>query len=113
MNKRTTGTEYETLAAKYLEQQGYKIIEKNFRCRQGEIDLIAREGPYLVFIEVKYRKNASMGTAIEAVNTKKQNVIRKVASYYLVSNHLSQQTPCRFDVIGITGEQIELIKNAF
>ena len=55
MNRRRTGTAYEIMAADYLKTQGYQIIKQNYRCRLGEIDLIARDGPYLVFVEVKYR----------------------------------------------------------
>ena len=76
-NKRETGAEYEKKAARYLESCGYKIISSNFRCRAGEIDLIARDGRYLVFIEVKYRVNAQMGEPQEAVDTKKQQKISR------------------------------------
>ena len=55
MNRRETGSRYEKQAAVYLEQKGYEILEMNFRCRRGEIDLVARDGEYLVFVEVKYR----------------------------------------------------------
>ncbi len=67
---RETGTWYEENAARYLEQQGYKILEKNFRCRQGEIDLIAMDGEYLCFIEVKFRENADCGGPFLAVDNK-------------------------------------------
>lgn len=113
MNKRQTGTEYELIASEYLEEKGYEIIERNYRCRQGEIDLIAKDGTYLVFIEVKYRKNAAMGMAEEAVTLKKQKVIRSVARYYLLTKHQAAGIPCRFDVVGITGTMINLIQNAF
>lgn len=113
MNRREIGTKYEKRALIYLEQQGYQILEKNYRCRTGEIDIIARDGTYLVFIEVKYRASGKMGHALEAVTSRKREVIRKVASYYLLTHGMGMDVPCRFDVVGITGEEVMLIKNAF
>ena len=75
-NKRQIGTEKEKLAGAYLEQNGYEIIEYNFRCKQGEIDIVAKDGEYLVFCEVKYRSNIKKGTPFEAVDYKKQRVRR-------------------------------------
>jgi len=113
VNKRKIGSKYEVLAGVRLREEGYEILEENYRCQIGEIDIIAKEKEYLVFIEVKYRKDAARGIAVEAVNKKKQGIIRKVASYYLMEHHLGMDTPCRFDVVGITGEQLQLIRNAF
>lgn len=113
MNKRKVGASFEKTAARYLEEQGYRILESNYRCRMGEIDLIGRDGRYLVFAEVKYRSDASCGDALEAVNTRKQATIRRVAQFYLLTHHLPEDTPCRFDVVGITGKKISLIKDAF
>ena len=113
MNKRETGSRYEELAAAYLTTAGYVILEKNFRGRQGEIDLIARDGSYLVFIEVKYRADAAMGDPLEAVGPKKQQRIRQTAAWYLYRHSLPGDTPCRFDVVGITGGRVQLIKDAF
>ena len=70
-------------AAAYLKKKGYRILEANFRCRFGEIDLIARDGAYLVFIEVKYRSSLKDGDSLEAVNRRKQRKIIRVAEYYL------------------------------
>lgn len=113
MNKRELGMRYERYAEHYLVRQGYRILERNFRCMQGEIDLIAREGKYLVFIEIKYRKNLRSGMPAEAVDAKKQQRIRQAARYYLYRKHYGEETPCRFDVVGIAGEQISLIRDAF
>lgn len=113
MNKREKGAKYEALAAEYLESNGYKILERNFRCRQGEIDLIARDDTYLVFAEVKYRTNSSQGSAATAVFYKKQRNISRVAAFYLLKNRLPEDTPCRFDVVAIDGNKIQLYKNAF
>ena len=113
MNKRVVGTEYEKLAGEYLELQGYEILEYNFRCHKGEIDIVAKEGEYLVFVEVKYRKNQRMGTPLEAVNIRKQRKISRTASYYCFKHRYGENMLCRFDVIGVQGSEIILIKNAF
>lgn len=112
-NKRQTGTAYELKAEEYLLGNGYKILDRNFRNRSGEIDLIAKKEGYICFIEVKYRTTSAHGSPLEAVDTRKQNQIRKVAMYYLMKNKLSEWTPCRFDVIAFEGEKMTHIENAF
>ena len=87
-NKRQTGTSYEIKAEEYLLQNGYKILERNFRNRSGEIDIIAKDGEYFCFIEVKYRTTNDFGNPFEAVDYRKQNQIRKVANYYCMKNIL-------------------------
>ena len=96
-----------------MEQQGLWIKEQNFRCRSGEIDLIARDGKYLVFVEVKYRHTAGSGRASAAVNNKKQKMISRAAVFYLVRYGYPEDTPCRFDVVGISLDRAELVRNAF
>lgn len=113
MNKRAVGTAYEKQAGNYLEEQGYQILEYNFRCRRGEIDIVAKDGEYLVFVEVKYRRNAKSGSPLEAVDFKKQRIISRTASYYCLSHGYGETTPCRFDVVAILGEKIRVIENAF
>lgn len=113
MNKRAVGTAYEKAAGAYLETQGYRILEYNFRDRWGEIDIVARDGRCFVFVEVKYRKDGRSGSPLEAVTFKKQRIICRTARYYLLTHHLSMDTPCRFDVVAIEGGQIQLVKNAF
>ena len=109
-NKRQVGTEKENLAAEYLKKKGYFIIEKNYRVRQGEIDLIARD----VFVEVKYRANGRSGDALEAVTGAKIRQISKTALFYLNQKKISiNNTPIRFDVIGINGDAVTHIENAF
>ena len=105
----------EALSAILLKYRGkYKRFdEKNFRCRQGEIDLVCREGKELVFTEVKYRSDASCGSPFEAVDVRKQEKIRRTALFYLCRYGYPENTPCRFDVVGITGSNIQLIRNAF
>ena len=112
-NKRQTGAAYELKAEEYLLGNGYKILERNFRNRSGEIDLIAKKDGYICFVEVKYRTTTDFGSPLEAVDFRKQNQIRKVAMYYLMKNKLSEWTPCRFDVIAFEGEKMTHIENAF
>ncbi|WP_313070143.1 YraN family protein [Lacrimispora sp.] len=112
-NNREIGTEYEIIAADFLEKSGYKILERNYRNKMGEIDLIAMDGADLVFIEVKYRKSLLKGDPAEAVNYKKQIRIRNAARGYLYFSHLGEETSCRFDVVAILGQEIRLIQDAF
>lgn len=113
MNRRQTGTAYEEMAARWLAEQGYEILERNFHCRQGEIDLIARDGRYLVFIEVKYRRDGQLGHPLEAVGIYKQRKISGAAVYYCHRYQIPDSQACRFDVISILGNEIKHIKNAF
>lgn len=117
INKRKIGTEYEDVAVKYLIDRGYEILEKNYRCKLGEIDIIARHKVgndiFIVFIEVKYRKDDRIGSPFEAVDYKKQLIIRRVSQHFLVTNGYRVMPRIRYDVIGITGRKIELIENAF
>ena len=112
-SSKRTGLYYETQAAVFLEKQGYQILERNFRCPAGEIDLIAKEGEYLCFVEVKYRSERETGTPEEAVDAKKQKRISRAALFYLMKQGLGDTTPCRFDVVGIRPEGIRVTKNAF
>lgn len=111
-NNRKVGEEREALAVLELEKLGYKILQKNFRCRIGEIDIIALHRGYLVFIEVKYRKNAKTGYAAEAVTWRKQQIISRVADYY-IRTHCNKIPSCRFDVAALDGEQFTIYENAF
>lgn len=113
MNRRSTGTIYEQSAARFLEEQGYRILEKNFRCRQGEIDLIALDGETVVFVEVKFRRDDRMGDGAEAVDRKKQKRIVGCARYYLFLHGEYASSPCRFDVVSVSGEEITLLRDAF
>lgn len=113
MNTRAIGKDKEEIACDYLKQNGIKIKECNFRCRQGEIDIIGYDGQYLIFFEIKYRKTTSKGSASEAVNIKKQHKICRVADYYRMIHHCPDNTPIRFDVVAIDGSEIKWYKNAF
>lgn len=112
-NRREIGKKYEKEASKYLVSNGYKIIEKNYYCKIGEIDIIAKDEDYLCFIEVKYRDKVSLASGLYAVDKDKQKTIYKVASLYMLDKKISDDTKCRFDVVSIDGDQITLIKNAF
>lgn len=112
-NKRKVGQLFEQRAVEFLEDHGLKILEKNYRCRSGEIDLIARDDSYVVFVEVKYRHCEKTGYASEAVDGRKQRTISRVADYYLMCHFSSWDIPCRFDVVGIDGDEIHWYKNAF
>ncbi len=111
MNKRAVGKQYEELAAAYLRGQGLTVVAQNWRCRSGEIDLICRDGRYLVFVEVKYRATARLGAPAEAVGYGKQQRIRRAAEYYLC--RYGKDIPCRFDVVSILGSEVEWIRDAF
>lgn len=112
MNRRQIGSEYEAVAANYLKKNGYEIIMLNYRCRLGEIDIIAREGKNLVFVEVKYRKTLTVGDPLEAIDFRKQARIRKACQYYLMEHNMID-VPVRFDAVGILDNKITLIKDAF
>lgn len=106
----------EELAKKRLRELGYSILETNYRCPLGEIDLVARDGDVLVFVEIKTRKIRSLGEVKEAVHKRKQGKLSKVALAYLKSKNL-WGSKARFDVVAVgVGEgkkEIEIIKDAF
>ncbi|MBQ8821074.1 MAG: YraN family protein [Lachnospiraceae bacterium] len=113
MNKREVGRVAEVSAAAFLEKQGVQIMERNFRNRSGEIDIIGRHEGYLVFFEVKYRSTVKMGYPEEAVSPAKQRQICKVSDYYRCVHKLPLSTAIRYDVVSVAGEEIKWIKNAF
>ncbi len=110
---REKGAAYEKRAAEFLEEKGYRILQRNFYSKYGEIDLIARDGAYLVFLEVKYRASGQGGHPLEAVDAKKQRRMKRTARYYLWKSGLPEETACRFDVIGILAEELTHVEHAF
>ncbi|RLE08726.1 YraN family protein [Candidatus Aerophobetes bacterium] len=112
------GRRGEAIAVSFLKKQGYKIIERNYRSKLGEIDIIAREKDNIVFVEVKTRRSDDFGLPQEAVSYRKQRRLTKIALGYLAYHRLRGMN-CRFDVVGILmgrgGEvkNVELIKGAF
>jgi putative endonuclease len=114
--RRQLGDAGEDLAAAALKKQGYKILERNYVTPLGEIDLIARHGGALVFIEVKTRRSLRFGDPQDAVTPAKQARLQRLADYYLQRQRLGE-VEVRFDVVGITiseaGPHVEVIQNAF
>ncbi|MBT5794972.1 MAG: YraN family protein [Deltaproteobacteria bacterium] len=111
------GRESENAAEAYFKKKGYRIIEKNFRCKLGEIDIIADQGGELVFIEVEARADHQYGHPFNAVTPTKQRKIIKVAQSFLAKHQLLEKRT-RFDVVGLTADSegtftIELLENAF
>lgn len=111
--KKAYGDAGEDFAVEYLKNAGYQILERNFRCRQGEIDIIAKENRYLCFIEVKRRKNTATGHPLESIHKKKIHSICRTALYYLQSHSITDSTPVRFDVISVVCEDVLLLRDAF
>lgn len=113
VNKREIGSTYENRAVLYLREQGFYVIAQNVYTKKGEIDIVAKEKEYLCFIEVKYRSGNGCGMPGDAVTKQKQKKIYEAARVYLYCHHISYDTPCRFDVVEILGEQIWLLRNAY
>jgi putative endonuclease len=113
-DKRIKGDDKERLAEEYLVAKGFSLIERNFLCKSGEIDLIMKDQDYLVFIEVRYRENQEFGGALASITLGKQKKLRRAAEYYLLQHFGNTPPPCRFDAVGIEGEdEIMWVKNAF
>lgn len=111
----------ERAAERALKKRGYRIVERNYASQYGEIDLIARDGAYLCFVEVRLRRTTDFGTPAETVNRQKQRRIAKTAMHYVQTHHLEDQA-MRFDVVSVVAETaqsrlrnptIEVIENAF
>ena len=100
---RELGEATESLACEYLESKGLKLLERNFNCRFGEIDLIMQNTDSLVFVEVRYRRNNDFGSGAESITTSKQSKLIKTASAYLQRHAKLSKYPARFDVVSITG----------
>ncbi len=114
MNNREKGRYFENLAENYLKKNGYKLIEKNFFSRYGEIDIIALDkGDNLVFVEVKGRNSLNFGTGEESITQKKINSLIKTAEVFLKTHPNLEFNEIRFDVISIYKDKINHIKNAF
>ena len=116
MNKRDLGGEKELLAAKYLEEKGYTILQMNYKVRQAEIDIVAFDEVRnaLVFVEVKYRATSKAGSSLDAVTPSKQRKICQAALFYMNQKRINPETMnIRFDVVGIDGDKITHIENAF
>jgi putative endonuclease len=106
------GASAETAATRLLLERGYRIVERNFRCNAGELDVIARDRDVLVFVEVRSRADADHGHAAEMVDAHKQRQVARVAEHYLAMRDLDYDE-VRFDVVAITGGDAELIQDAW
>ena len=119
MNKHEFGMQGEDIACKFIESHGGRIIERNFRFKGGEIDVIYKDGDYIVFGEIKYRSGSTFGMAEEAVGYRKQRTISRGCDFYLVKNHLDEFTKVRVDVIALNIDEgqntvkVHYVKNAF
>ena len=118
MSNKSLGNYCEFLARQYLQAQGYRILEENFRNKLGEIDLIAQEGKTICFVEVKTRQSLDQGQPYESVTPRKIRKLSQMATFYLKHKYHSLEIPSRFDVISIVQDKeespnIQHIKNAF
>ncbi len=113
MNKVREGRMYESAAAEMLVRRGYEILERNYRYHQAEIDIIARDGKYIVFVEVKYRRDGVIQHPLEAVDVRKQRQVSRAAAGYLHQHGMNTGQPCRFDVCAFTGSKAEYYEDAF
>lgn len=108
------GEKAERQACEFLISQGLVLVERNFRCTYGEIDLIMKDGKTLVIVEVRYRKNAKFGSALESVTASKQIKLMATTEIYLSALENETLMPVRFDVVGILGDgDLQWVKNAF
>ncbi len=108
------GAQAEQLAAQFLQQRGLALVQRNYRCRYGEIDLIMRDGATVVFVEVRLRSRADFGGAAASIGAVKQGRLVRTAQHYLST--LRSMPPCRFDALllqSVGGTEIEWLKNAF
>lgn len=112
MQRQALGIQGENLAVAELERRGYAILARRYRTRHGEIDIVARDGETVVFVEVKAKDTAEFGSAAEAVDARKQRRIVSMAVDYLARNRLTNR-PCRFDVVAIDGAVLTYYKGAF
>lgn len=112
MSTRKKGKEKEQMAEKYLKNNGFKIIEKNYAKRSGEIDIIAKKEDFIIFVEVRSLKEGEIDP-IETVSAKKREKIIKTARIFLMERPEFEKCSIRFDFIGILGDKITHIENAF
>jgi putative endonuclease len=115
--RRALGQQAEQLAAVHLERRGYRVIDRNYRYRGGELDMVARDGETLVFVEVRARRSAACGAPFETVGREKQRRVARAAEHWLVTHGLTRAF-ARFDVVSVLlpvdgTPEVEVIPNAF
>ncbi len=113
VHKKRVGHLAEQRACEFLQARGLKLVVQNFRTAYGEIDLIMRDEDEIVFVEVRSRANDDYGTAIESINRNKQQKILKTSLFFLQQRNWLNKVNCRFDVIGVSHDEVEWIQDAF
>lgn len=108
----------EDLACEELRRRGYAILDRRFRTRSGELDIVARDGRVIVFVEVRARSDGRFGSAFESITWQKRHRLSRMASSYLFLKRLPEHADCRFDVVSVTGRmpgpfQVDVLQNAF
>ncbi|MFT7559631.1 MAG: putative endonuclease [Flavobacteriales bacterium] len=112
-NRASIGAKAEAEARRYLEKSGLIFITANESCKHGEIDLIMKDKDTYVFVEVRYRKHAQFGGALESITPSKQEKVRRSALYYLQKQKLYEKHPIRFDVVAMQAEECTWLQGAF
>jgi putative endonuclease len=115
MDTSTRGKDAETRAWHYLQARGLQLLQRNYRSKRGEIDLVMQDTDSLVFVEVRYRRQSQFGSALESVDRRKQARLIACARHYIQSYPEAASQPCRFDVVSINGSpgEVEWVRNAF
>ena len=113
MSSRSVGNLAEERAAQFLQRQGYRVLERNFTCRVGEVDIVAEDGDVLCFVEVRSRATSRYGDAAESITALKRHRIALAARFYLMRRRIDERA-CRFDVVTIDGNaEPKLLRDAF
>jgi len=116
--RQTAGREAEAYALRHLQQHGLHLITQNWSCKRGELDLVMLDGDTVVFVEVRYRRHAGWGGALESVDVRKQAKLTLAAQWFLQNESQWAHSPCRFDVVAINGDPgagpaLNWLQNAF
>jgi len=111
------GAQFERMAQEHLEGEGLEFVERNYRCKRGELDLVMRDEDDVVFVEVRYRRSTDYGSGAESVDARKRAKLIAAASHWLLAHPAMANAPCRFDVVSMSGApanpQVDWIRDAF
>lgn len=113
LRKQELGRKGEQAAAAWYLNRGFAVLDRNWRCREGELDLVLARGDELVFCEVKTRTSTRFGTPLEAVTAAKQRRLRTLGLRWLAAHHRGQHWRFRFDVAAVSGDEVLVVENAF